>query len=140
MQYRSLEEIPADVQKQLQERYFRRTFEQIWSDVTAYLGSTGRQHEVAAIEANPKQKMARIFKWYFAFTTQIALSGDEDKRVDFQVHTGPSLGAFNQWLKGTELESWRARHVDDIADRLMTAAAAVLTSGFSKLRSTIAAS
>jgi trans-AT polyketide synthase, acyltransferase and oxidoreductase domains len=43
--------------------------------------------------------------------------------VDFQVHCGPALGAFNQWVAGTELQSWRGRHVDQIAERLMAAAA-----------------
>jgi len=31
--------------------------------------------------------------------------------VDYQVHTGPALGAFNQWVKGTSLEDWRKRQI-----------------------------
>jgi trans-AT polyketide synthase, acyltransferase and oxidoreductase domains len=132
-QYGSLNEIPANLQKQLQERYFKRSFEQIWNDVRNYLAAAGRHPEIQAIEANPKQKMARIFKWYFAYSTRIALAGDEDNRVDFQVHTGPAMGACNQWLKGTEIESWRARHVDDLAERLMVGAAATLEQAYARL-------
>lgn len=123
MQYGGLDELPAAIQKQLQERYFKRSFDDIWNDVKTYLNDTDRADQVALIEANPKQKMARVFKWYFAYTTELALRGDTRDRVNFQVHTGPALGSFNQWLKGTELESWRARHVDEIAEKLMDATA-----------------
>jgi trans-AT polyketide synthase/acyltransferase/oxidoreductase domain-containing protein len=61
--------------------------------------------------------MALIFRWYFGYSTQLALSGDSKRRVDYQIHCGPALGAFNQWVKGTELENWRNRHVDVIAGR-----------------------
>jgi trans-AT polyketide synthase/acyltransferase/oxidoreductase domain-containing protein len=36
------------------------------------------------------------------------------------------MGAFNRLVAGTELEDWRARHVDAVADLLMTGAAEVL--------------
>jgi trans-AT polyketide synthase/acyltransferase/oxidoreductase domain-containing protein len=55
------------------------------------------------------------------------LLGDRDRLVDFQIHTGPALGAFNAWVRGTEIESWRHRRVAEVAERLMTGAAAVLT-------------
>lgn len=137
-QYGSLAEIPEGMRRQLEERYFKRSFEQIWGDIRRYLASGGRQQELQAAEANPKEKMKRIFKWYFAHTTQLALAGDEANRVDFQVHTGPALGAFNQWVKGTELESWRARHVDEIARRLMGGTALVLEEAFARLHAAAA--
>lgn len=125
-QYAGLADIPESIRRQIQDRYFQRSFDDVWNDIRHYLQATGRAGEAAQMEGSPKQKMARVFKWYFAHTTRLALSGDESRRVDFQVHTGPSLGAFNQWVKGGPIESWRNRHVDDIAERLMTATAAVL--------------
>ena len=59
-------------------------------------------------------------------STALARFGSDEQRVDYQVHTGPALGAFNQWVKGTELASWRNRRVADIAERLMQGTAAVL--------------
>jgi trans-AT polyketide synthase/acyltransferase/oxidoreductase domain-containing protein len=47
--------------------------------------------------------------------------------VDYQVHTGPALGAFNQWVKGTSLEDWRKRHVDAVAGHLMQGCAEYMT-------------
>ena len=35
------------------------------------------------------------------------------------------MGAANRWLKGSVLEDWRARHVDTLADRLMTEASSL---------------
>ena len=88
--------------------------------------------EITKAEANPKHRMALIFRWYFGHSTRLALSGEVAKKVDFQVHCGPCLGAFNQWVKGTPLESWRNRQVDDIALRLMDAAAEVLNQRYAQ--------
>jgi trans-AT polyketide synthase/acyltransferase/oxidoreductase domain-containing protein len=85
---------------------------------------------MADIEKSPKQKMALIFKWYFVHTTRLAMRGSEEQKVDYQIHCGPAMGAFNQWVKGSELENWRNRRVADIAKKIMTATADVLTERF----------
>lgn len=126
-QYNSLDEIDEKTQKQLQERYFKRTFDEIYNDCKEHHSPD----EISRAEKNPKQKMAMVFKWYFWYSTQMALKGDESGKVDFQIQCGPSLGAFNQWLKGTELESWKNRHVDVIGEKLMVDTAEVLNQRFS---------
>ncbi len=63
--------------------------------------------------------MSLIFRWYLEYTLELALRGDENNKVDYQVYCGPALGSFNQWVKGTNLENWQNRHVDIIADRIM---------------------
>lgn len=136
LQYNGLEELPVVVRRQLEERYFKRSLEDILAEARAYLVHSGRALEAEQLDASPKKQMARVFKWYFAYTTQVALAGRLEDRVDFQVHTGPALGAFNQWVKGTELASWRARHVDDLAERLMHSSAQLLQSMYSRLAST----
>ncbi|UUZ86379.1 hypothetical protein LJK88_25075 [Paenibacillus sp. P26] len=83
--------------------------------------------------------MALIFKWYFAYSTRLALSGNEESKVDYQIQCGPALGAFNQWVKGTDLESWRNRHVDEIAEKLMTETARLLNERFHHFRMAAAA-
>ena len=128
-QYNSLDEIDANTQKQLQERYFKCTFEDIYKDVKAYYP----KEELEKAEMNPKHKMALIFRWYFGLSSRLALSGDRSRQVDFQVHCGPALGAFNQWVKGTELEPWQNRHVDQIAIKLMEETAELLMKRFNEL-------
>jgi trans-AT polyketide synthase/acyltransferase/oxidoreductase domain-containing protein len=88
---------------------------------------------VSRAEANGKHKMALVFRWYFAHTSKLALSGQQSERVNYQVHTGPALGAFNQWVKGTPLESWTNRHADEIAVKLMDATAEHLNTGLAHL-------
>lgn len=133
LQYGGLEELPETVRRQLEDRYFKRSFDDILTEAKAYLIRSGRGNEIEQLDASPKKRMARVFKWYFAYTTQLALMGKVEDRVDFQVHTGPALGSFNQWVKGTDLASWRARHVDDLAERLMRGAADVLNRVYARL-------
>jgi trans-AT polyketide synthase/acyltransferase/oxidoreductase domain-containing protein len=85
-------------------------------------------------ERDPKQKMALVFRWYFIHTSRLALRGNPEDKVDYQIHCGPAMGAFNQWVKGTPLENWRNRHVDEIAQRLMVAAAQLLDRRFQEIR------
>ncbi|PCK07355.1 MAG: permease [Alteromonadaceae bacterium] len=118
-QYASIDDIPQKVRKQLESKVFKQSFEEVWQGLKTYYEGSGRQHVIEKGERLPKHKMAMIFRWYFFQSTRLAFEGDVSKRVDFQVHTGPALGAFNQWVKGTELENWRNRHVDEIADMLM---------------------
>ena len=117
----SLDEIDAHTRKQIEEKYFGRSFDEVWAETKSHYALRLEQ------EPTPKQKMSLIFRWYFVHTTRLAMRGVEDGRVNYQVHCGPALGAFNQWVKGTPLESWRNRHVADLAERIMTGAAAVLS-------------
>jgi trans-AT polyketide synthase/acyltransferase/oxidoreductase domain-containing protein len=125
--YSDWDAIPQTLRTQVEERYFRARFNDIWGDTCTYLNARGRGALVAQAQANAKQKMALVFRYYFRRSSLAALQGDAASRVDFQVHTGPALGAFNQWVADTPLRNWRARHVADIAERLMTATAELLS-------------
>jgi len=117
--YNTLDEIPEKTRKQIETKYFKKTFAQVWDETRSYYESKGLRHEVVKAEANPKHKMALVFRWYFGYSSRLALSGEQEERVNYQVHTGPALGAFNQWVKGTALESWAHRHADEIGHRLL---------------------
>lgn len=124
--YDSLEEIPEKIQIQLQEKYFKKSFDDILRETLEHYKKIGQQKEIDRAINNPKRKMALVFRWYFHHSAQMALSGNVKGQVDYQVHTGPALGAFNQWVKGTDLENWKARHVDKIAEKLMEETAVLL--------------
>ncbi|MDE9482415.1 ACP S-malonyltransferase [Xenorhabdus bovienii] len=121
----SLEAIDAPLRTQIEKNYFRRSFEEVWQETREHYQHSAPEI-IAKAESNPKFKMALIFRWYFIHSTRMAMQGEQSERVNFQIHCGPALGAFNQWVKGTALESWRKRHVDHIADVLMDATAAFL--------------
>jgi trans-AT polyketide synthase/acyltransferase/oxidoreductase domain-containing protein len=124
-QYDSLEAIDAKTRQQLETRYFKRSIEAVFQECKEYYSKTAPE-VLEQAEKSPKAKMVLVFRWYFVHTSRMAMRGEASERVDFQVHTGPALGAFNQWVKGSAYEDWRNRHADEIAEMLMTGAARIL--------------
>lgn len=131
--YGSLDEIPEKTRKQIQSTYFKKTFDDVWQETRIYLESHDLLHEIVKAEANPKHKMALVFRWYFGHSSRLALSGATEDRINYQVHTGPALGAFNQWVKGTALEPWTARHADEIGKKLLDETAAYLNRSLDRM-------
>ncbi|MES5395080.1 ACP S-malonyltransferase [Bacillus amyloliquefaciens] len=113
-QYESLSEIDEKTKVQLENYYFNKSFQEIYENIIDKQPNLAKK-----AEHNQKYKMLLIFKWYLQNGCLLALEGQEKQKVNFQVHCGPSLGAFNHWVKGTDLESWRNRHVDDIGEKMM---------------------
>jgi trans-AT polyketide synthase, acyltransferase and oxidoreductase domains len=130
--HNSIDEIDEKTRRQIEEKYFRRSFEDVWRETKSYYLDAGRK-KLEELERSPKQKMALIFRWYFVHSSRLALDGDEQQKLDYQIHCGPALGAFNRWVSGTELKPWRNRHVADIAERLLVATADQLNERFAQL-------
>ncbi|QCX74364.1 Polyketide biosynthesis protein PksE [Streptomyces sp. YIM 121038] len=121
----SLDDLDPRTRATLETKYFKRSLDEVWEETRAYLARRSPAR-LADVERSPKQKMAHVFRWYFVHSTRLALRG-ADQRVDYQIHCGPALGAFNTWVRGTDLEPWRGRRVDVIAERLLRETAALLT-------------
>jgi trans-AT polyketide synthase, acyltransferase and oxidoreductase domains len=130
--YNSIDEIDDKTRRQIEEKYFRRSFDDVWRETRAYYLNAGRNN-IEELERSPKRKMALIFRWYFVHTNRLAMDGDEEQKLDYQIQCGPALGAFNRWVRGSELESWRNRHVAEIAQRLLDATAERLNERFAQL-------
>ena len=129
--YGAIDEIDDGTRRQIEDRFFGRSFDDVWKETCDYLQRVNPAR-LTEIERSPKQKMAAIFKWYFVHSARLALAGTVEKRVDFQVHCGPALGAFNRWVKGTPLQNWRSRYVAEIGGRIMAGAAELMNRWFSK--------
>jgi trans-AT polyketide synthase/acyltransferase/oxidoreductase domain-containing protein len=125
-QHDSLDAIERQTRQTIESTYFRRSFDEVWRDTRDHLVRSNQPSEIEKAERNPRHRMARVFRWYFAHSIKVALEGNLAEKVNFQVHCGPAMGAFNRFVKGGELEPWQNRHVDTIAERLMTGAAEVL--------------
>jgi len=115
--HNSLDEIPEQTRKQLQNTYFKKSFGAVWEETRKFFQEKEMWHEIVRAEANPKYKMALVFRWYFGYSTQLALAGKQEEHVNYQVQTGPALGAFNQWVKGTPLET--AEYLNRSLERLL---------------------
>ncbi|MEV5976428.1 ACP S-malonyltransferase [Streptomyces sp. NPDC052114] len=97
-----------------------------------YLG--GERPADLAAGPDPKAELAAVFRGYFRRGFRLAVTGDPQSTVDYLVHCGPAMGAFNQSVAGTSLHPWRARTVEAIADHLMEGAAARVTTRLRTLR------
>ncbi|MCX2725795.1 ACP S-malonyltransferase [Roseibium salinum] len=121
-QHDSLDGIDAKLKAQIEERYFRRSFDEVFADVAKSYPAS----EIERAGRMPKHRMALVFKRYFKDTTNWALAGDMNYKVDFQIHCGPAQGAFNQSALGREFPSWRQRHADEIGLALLEQTADLL--------------
>lgn len=121
----SLDEIDARTRLQIQDKFFHKSFEEVYNICREYY-AVKNPGELEKMEKNLKHRMAKIFRWYFSYSNRIALQGVEEDRVNFQISCGPAIGSFNYWVKGTELAHWEKRHVDQIGELLMHEAARVL--------------
>lgn len=133
--YASLQDLPDSERRALERDVFKRSLDEVWSDRLSQLTAEGRYREIQHARTHPKVRMAHVFREYFNYTTQQTVAGGDDT-YNYQVHTSPALGAFNQWVKGTAREPWRQRHVDEVASSLMLAAAQHISSGYERLQQT----
>nr|WP_176705777.1 ACP S-malonyltransferase [Pseudoalteromonas sp. SANK 73390] len=129
--HQAWQEIDEATRDLIERKYFKRSFEAVYQETCDYYNKA-KPKEIARAEKDSKHKMALVFRWYFIHTNRIAISGSPDK-VDYQIHCGPSLGAFNQWVKGTRYEAWQNRHVDEIAYLLLDGTAKYITKQYNQL-------
>ena len=116
--YSAWEDIPLPEREKLEKTVFKRDFESIWNDtVKFFLERDPRQVERG--NANPKDKMALVFRWYLGLSSRWSATGEKGREMDYQVWTGPSMGAFNNWVEGTYLEAPQNRHVVDVAMQIL---------------------
>jgi len=128
-QHGAIDLIDEKLSKQIQERYFKRSFDDVLSEIQA---ETSPQ-EWEKIERTPKYRMGHVIRRYFSDTTRWAMNGDVDHKVDFQIHCGPAQGALNQWLAGTELQDWRNRHADVLGIKILEETAGLLDARFASM-------
>ena len=129
--YPSLDAIPAAERSQLEKNVFRFPFDEVWRQTRDFFQTRDPSQNIKA-DADPKHKMALVFRWYLGQSSRWANAGVADRRMDFQVWCGPAMGAFNEWTKGSFLEQPKNRHVVAVALNLMHGAA--LTQRFHSLR------
>ncbi len=120
----SIDTIPQDVKARLEKDVFHAPLEKIWADTRDFFSKRDPE-EITKAEKNPKYLMALIFRWYLANSAMWAIQGDPAHKIDYQICCGPSMGAFNTWVKGSYLENCENRTVSDIALNLLEGAAVI---------------
>ncbi len=120
--YESIDELPAADRKNLEEKVFRKPLEEIWQSCIEFFEERDPE-QIERAKNNPRRKMALIFRWYLGLSSNWANAGTPDRVLDYQIWCGPSMGAFNDWVKGSYLESYENRKVADVAVQIMEGAA-----------------
>ncbi len=123
--YTSWEAIPAAERVQVEKTQFRATFEEIWA-LTRDFWAKREPAQLAKAEADPRYRMALVFRWYLGLSSRWANAGEAGRQVDYQVWCGPAMGAFNEWAKGSHLEPPQNRTVVGVALNLLYGACVVL--------------
>ena len=120
--YESIEAIPADEREKLEKTTFKMTLDEVWQECIKFF-SQRDPSQIERAEANPKAKMALIFRWYLGLSSRWSSIGEPGREMDYQIWTGPSMGAFNEWTKGSYLADPANRKVADVSLHLMKGAA-----------------
>lgn len=125
MRYSSFEQIPEEERENIEKKFLRRNFETEWEKTRKFFLERNPA-QVARAEKDPRHKMALVFRAYLGRSSMWAISGEPERKVDYQVWCGPAIGAFNEWVKDTFLEKAENRDFATIAMNLLVGAA-VLT-------------
>lgn len=120
--YNSIDEIPAIERDRLEKLFFKDSLDNIWLQTVEFF----QQRDADVIrraESNPKKRMALVFRWYLGLSSRWSNAGVQGREFDYQIWCGPSMGAFNDWVRSTYLNNYKNRKVADVAQQLLVGAA-----------------
>ncbi|MBW2418427.1 MAG: PfaD family polyunsaturated fatty acid/polyketide biosynthesis protein [Deltaproteobacteria bacterium] len=120
----SLDALPTAEKARLEKDILRMSVADAWRD-TCKFWQERDPREVAKAEADPKHKMALVFRSYLGQSSRWSIAGVRDRRPDYQIWCGPAMGAFNAWTAGSFLAEPQNRGVVQVARNLLEGAAAV---------------
>lgn len=120
--YPALEAIPAAERARLERELLHTSIDQAWSDTEAFWRQRDPQ-QLARAAADPKHRMALLFRSYLGRSSRWAIDGLPERAADYQIWCGPAMGAFNSWVRGSFLEAPEQRRVVQVARNLLEGAA-----------------
>jgi len=122
--YPSLESIPKPERDKVERDILQAGFADAWQSTRAFwLGRDLAQ--VQRAEADPKHRMALVFRSYLGLSSRWAINGVDARAADFQIWCGPAMGAFNRWVRGSFLADAANRRVGQVALNLLEGAAVI---------------
>ncbi|MCR4783027.1 MAG: PfaD family polyunsaturated fatty acid/polyketide biosynthesis protein [bacterium] len=119
--YPSFEQVPPNLQSQIERDFLRTSFQEAWQSTQAFFQKRDPRQIEKALR-DPKHLMALVFRSYLGQASRWANAGVPERRADYQIWCGPAMGSFNQWCKGTFLADVKERHADLAALNIMAGA------------------
>jgi hypothetical protein len=96
----------------------------VWAETEKFWDERDRKESDRA-RKDARHRMALCFRWYLGKASRWAITGEADRRADYQIWCGPAMGAFNAWVKGSFLEAPENRTAVQIGRNLLEGAAAL---------------
>jgi PfaD family protein len=123
-QYHSFADIPENQQSILERDFFRKRYHEEW-DQTRRFFLARDPVQVERAEKDPRHQMALVFRSYLGQSSTWANTGEPSRKIDYQIWCGPSIGAFNAWVKGSFLEKPQNRKAVNVALNLLLGASVI---------------
>jgi len=124
-QYDSFDQIPESQQKEIEEKILQNTFYNQWEQTRKFF-SDFDPDQLKRAEDDPRFKMALVFRSYLGKSSRWAIQGKSLRKNDYQIWCGPSMGAFNDWTKGSFLEGPENRTIETVSLNLLYGACVAL--------------
>jgi len=116
VRYDSLDDIPQEERKKLEQQIFRKEIDVIWKETAEYyINVLKDEAKILQAGKDPKLKMSLVFRWYLGLSSTWANSGVADRATDYQVWCGPAIGSFNDFIRGSYLDPVVAGKFPDVA-------------------------
>jgi trans-AT polyketide synthase/acyltransferase/oxidoreductase domain-containing protein len=116
------QDVPVAERDRLENTVFKRKYDEIWNDTVKFFTERDPAQLERALR-DPHQQMALVFRWYLGLSSRWSNSGEKGREMDYQIWCGPSMGSFNDWVRGTYLEKPANRRAVDVARHILNGAA-----------------
>jgi PfaD family protein len=121
LKYNDVDELSATDLKEL-ENILQLSISDAWEQTKSFFEKRDLL-QIEKAEKNPKFKLSLILRSYLGKSSKWAINGDNSRQNDYQIWCGPSMGAFNSWVKNSELESIDNRSIVNISKNLLNGGA-----------------
>jgi len=122
--YNNLDDLPENQRHTLERDFYRCSLAEEWKRTRDFFSKRDPK-QIEKAEKDPKHKMALVFRSYLGRSSAWAITGQPDRKIDYQIWCGPSMGAFNQWVKGSFLEKPENRKTVLVAMNLLLGASVI---------------
>jgi PfaD family protein len=129
----SIDDIPVAEREKLEKNLFKASLTEVWNETRSYFIKRDPVQAERG-DRDPKHRMALVFRWYLGQAAHWAKEGESDRRMDYQVWCGPAMGAFNEWVSGSPLESPINRRVVSVAMNILFGAAVLTRANIIRLQ------
>jgi len=108
------EQIPARQRQMVERDILQADFARAWDQTQTFFKERDPR-QITRAAADPKFKMALVFRSYLGLASKWAQAGDPQRQMDYQIWCGPAMGAFNQWVQNSFLNTPGQRTVTTVA-------------------------